>query len=418
MRTYRTEVCGLICMLIILGCEPPENTSTTPNEDLTSANPVVTNTALETEIAERSLEYRDEMRNVADTLRPRYESGIDDIRILLEVEIKLIEAELSAATSADERLATLKKGIERLRAVEASEQQRIDNGTGGRAELGQATVARILAEILFHEERHRQRIANNPNQTAADTTAEAELRDLRSRYRDAMRLVADIQRHRYQTGNDSIQALQKTEMALTEAELSAATSSEEKIGVLETMLKELKSMEAYQQFRFENGSGRRDELSKARAARILGEIRILESRQKQRYRNDLNHDPIGNQEDAKATEVDIESELKKLRSARNSDLKAVVDELRRRYREGNDNIEFLLKAEIVLAEAELSAATSHDERLNVLSAIVEKLREHENFQQMRTDVGSGRRDELAQARAARIFGELMILKERQQQQRK
>lgn len=110
---------------------------------------------------------------------------------------------------------------------------------------------------------------------------EAELKEKRVAYRDTMREVADLKRQRYQQGVDDIDAMLEAQIALAEAELAAASSSDARLAALEALFERLKESESFQQARMVAGAGRTDELIKAKAGRLFGEIMILEERRRQ-----------------------------------------------------------------------------------------------------------------------------------------
>lgn len=107
-----------------------------------------------------------------------------------------------------------------------------------------------------------------------------------------------------------------------------------------------------------------------------------------------------------------DDELNKKRIEYRDAMRAVVDIRQGRYRDGLDNIDGLLKAKFALSDAELAVASTKAERLAVLEASLENFKKLEEFEEVRLRIGSGRTDEMAQAKAGRIHCELRILEER------
>lgn len=113
------------------------------------------------------------------------------------------------------------------------------------------------------------------------STLSAELREKRLEHRDTLRLVVDILQRRYVDGTDNINPMLEAQIALINAELAVTSAAEERVAVLRSHLSVLKRGEAYQVVRAKMGTGRTDELAKSKAARIYGEIMLLEEQLKQ-----------------------------------------------------------------------------------------------------------------------------------------
>ena len=118
-------------------------------------------------------------------------------------------------------------------------------------------------------------------QDRTTSTISAELKERRLEHRDALRSVVDILKRRYQDGTDNIDQLLESQVALIDAELAVTSNPEERITLLKSQLAVLKQGEAFQVMRANRGVGRTDELAKSKAARIFGEIMLLEEQLKQ-----------------------------------------------------------------------------------------------------------------------------------------
>jgi|GEM_PF-4999352 len=113
---------------------------------------------------------------------------------------------------------------------------------------------------------------------SAPTTAgvsDSALSEKRIEYRDAMRQLVEFLQRRYMDGLDSIHQLVEAQAALLDAELAISLTQEERLAALEASLEKLKELEQHQEARIEVGSGRTDEMAKAKAARLHGEILLL-----------------------------------------------------------------------------------------------------------------------------------------------
>ncbi len=98
----------------------------------------------------------------------------------------------------------------------------------------------------------------------------------RIEYRDAMRQLIDLLQQRSMAGVDDVDGLLAALVALSDAELAVASTKAERLAALEASLKKFKETEEYQKTRMKVGTGRVDEMAKAKAARIHCELRILE----------------------------------------------------------------------------------------------------------------------------------------------
>ena len=114
---------------------------------------------------------------------------------------------------------------------------------------------------------------------------------------------------------------------------------------------------------------------------------------------------------------DFASELRNLRHSYRDAMVKVVDVMHRRYVQGTDNVDGLLKAQFALADAEASIAANPAERMAAKASSLESLKKLEAYLEQRVKVGAGRSDELAKCTAARIFAEITLLEERERQSR-
>ncbi len=143
----------------------------------------------------------------------------------------------------------------------------------------------VALDMLFtvgcmsREESGLNESSEAPGHTTSSAIAETPntaLQQKRIEYRDSTREVIEVLRQRYMQGTDSIDQLIAAQVALSDAELAISSIKEERVTILEASLNKLKELEQYQQARIEVGAGRTDELVKAKAGRILGEILLLE----------------------------------------------------------------------------------------------------------------------------------------------
>jgi hypothetical protein len=143
----------------------------------------------------------------------------------------------------------------------------------------------ILIGCTHRDEDNLQRSNVAPGHSPAPTvglTPDPALNEKRIEYRDAMKELVDLLQERYRDGTDNTDLLLAGQLALTDAELALASTKEKRLAVLEASLQILKESEHYQQVRTASGVGRTDEMVKAKAARLHGEILILE----ETYRDD------------------------------------------------------------------------------------------------------------------------------------
>jgi outer membrane protein TolC len=85
--------------------------------------------------------------------RAYYEEGRITIDRFIRASEKLMEAERNVATTDAERLAAMQRHVERMKELAAREKAEFDVGKGTRADLAEATLARVEAEILLKKAR-------------------------------------------------------------------------------------------------------------------------------------------------------------------------------------------------------------------------------------------------------------------------
>ncbi len=219
------------------------------------------------------LSYRDAMVKLVDAVHRRSMNGTNNLNGLLEAQFSLSNAELAVAAKPTERIVALESSLKSFKNAEAYQVVRLNRGTGRSDELAKCTASRIFAEIRLVEERKHQ----YPDRDEFVS----ELRTLRNAYREELVRVVDIMRRRHADGTDNVNWLLQAEIALAHAELTLAAGPADRIAALDSALELLKKSEAYQVVRHRSGTGRSDELANSVAARIEGEIRLLEERQRQ-----------------------------------------------------------------------------------------------------------------------------------------
>lgn len=106
-----------------------------------------------------------------------------------------------------------------------------------------------------------------------------------------------------------------------------------------------------------------------------------------------------------------DSALHKKRIEYRDAMQELVQDLQVRYQQGSDNIDNLLAAKLALSDAELALTSTKRKRMEVLEASLQTLQEIEEYQRVRISVGHGSKDEFEKAKAARIYGEILILEE-------
>lgn len=116
---------------------------------------------------------------------------------------------------------------------------------------------------------------------AVDPALQAKLQELRLAYRDELGIVVDVMKTRYQQGASNIDELIQVQMAFVQADLATTSNPLERVKKLETLLKQFREVESFQELRNKSGQGRIDEWHKSKAARIYGEIMLLEERVRQ-----------------------------------------------------------------------------------------------------------------------------------------
>ncbi|MCD0463358.1 hypothetical protein [Roseiconus lacunae] len=94
-------------------------------------------------------------------------------------------------------------------------------------------------------------------------------------------------------------------------------------------------------------------------------------------------------------------------------MRRVVSILEGRYLQGIDSITPLAEANVELAEAELAAAVSQEERDAALEKMLGHAIKREDYARITMETGAGRTDNLAMATAGRLKVELMLLEEKQ-----
>jgi hypothetical protein len=139
----------------------------------------------------------------------------------------------------------------------------------------------LVAGFTPHEGTQLLQPASAADPPPASTTVAApndELNKKRIEYRDAMRVVVDVCQSKYRAGSANIDGLLEAQVALSDAELKVASTKAERLAVLEASLESFKKLEEYEEMRLRFGTGRPDEMVKAKTGRIHCELRILEER--------------------------------------------------------------------------------------------------------------------------------------------
>lgn len=108
-----------------------------------------------------------------------------------------------------------------------------------------------------------------------------QLQERRIAYRNALRKVVDVMQMSYQEGTISIDGLLKSQVALVDAELAVTSDPNERVKKLDENMKRLSQAEAFARRKFESGAAGASEMHKSVAARIHGEIMLLEERIRQ-----------------------------------------------------------------------------------------------------------------------------------------
>ena len=124
-------------------------------------------------------------------------------------------------------------------------------------------------------------LAQSLAQNEDEGSANANLEEQRVAYRDAISEVLDVSRRRFMDGSDNIDGLLETMHALAQSKLAIAPNVNQRLEVLKESVAEFEKLERSQQARFEDGSGRADELAKCKAARIRAGVLLLEEQQRQ-----------------------------------------------------------------------------------------------------------------------------------------
>lgn len=137
----------------------------------------------------------------------------------------------------------------------------------------------LVAGFTPHEETQLLQPASAAGPSPASTTVAApddELNKKRIEYRDAMRVVVDVCQRKYRAGAANVDGLLEAQIALSDAELTVASTKAERLAALEASLESIKKVEENEEMRLRFGTGRPDEMVKAKAGRIHCELRILE----------------------------------------------------------------------------------------------------------------------------------------------
>jgi hypothetical protein len=127
--------------------------------DLTEAQQRLQQAELDRIVAENAFEQFDARAiTLVDAARRRYEAqeaahkeGRITIDRIVDASLQLAEAELRTARTAFERMAIKKRHLDRLKKIEEREEVEVKDGRGTKADLAEATMRCVEAEMDLHD---------------------------------------------------------------------------------------------------------------------------------------------------------------------------------------------------------------------------------------------------------------------------
>ncbi len=116
-------------------------------------------------------------------------------------------------------------------------------------------------------------------------------------------------------------------------------------------------------------------------------------------------------------ERDFAPKIRTLRQLYINEMSRIVDIMRARVQTGEsqDAQEELLRARVALAEAQVAVAEEPDAKIAALESCVKDLKELESQKKAQEAVGLLRHGEATKVTAERIYAEIMVLEERERQ---
>lgn len=109
--------------------------------------------------------------------------------------------------------------------------------------------------------------------------------------------------------------------------------------------------------------------------------------------------------------VSLESRISKLQQERLEVLEYIVKAETVAFQQGVGTADAVIRARLQLHDAQLEAATEHKERVNILAARLQHLRELEATTKKRVDVAIADRAEFMKVRSLRLKAEIDLLTE-------
>jgi hypothetical protein len=236
----------------------------------------------------------------------------------------------------------------------------------------------------------------------AGLEGETDLNTIKQKRIEALQLAVEALRNRYRQGRDQINILLAAQTKLAIANLDYTTVKKERLAHMETALISSLSAWQYLDAREKVGAGRADEELQARAA-------VFKFRAMWLAENAGNSQHPANAQEEMLAKVGNgslppglagETDLNVIKQKRIEALRDAVEIVRRRYRNGTDQINILLAPQNELLLANLDSTTVKKERLaHIETALINSLSTWQDIDVQLKD-GRVRADEEAQARAA------------------
>lgn len=328
---------------------------------------------------------------------------------VLEVNSMLLEAELAASRTKQERTESFERALDAQQGIEQRLVAMFEIGLGSQPELQIATAARMKVQIDFHKEKTGEWPAPaqvvNPEGAAFSFDIDSPVS--REARRNALEQVAQIHAARHQIGTGHPEALPRATMLVLDAELELAGSQEERIAIFEKMLKAQLLIEGVQKEYWAARVGNEWSFLMAKAEREQTAINLHKAKNG-KWPITIAHE----NEDLQVTQEPADQELQTLLVEHRDTRKRILTIAASSANKGTARIVDVISANEAFVEAEIQLAKSHQEQVAVFQEALNVQTKLEEDANASVEAGVRPRTELLRAKAARLKVEIDLHKAR------
>jgi hypothetical protein len=325
-----------------------------------------------------------------------HREGRVDLDRLLTAQAALLDAKLDASEAPAERVKDLDAHCAVLKGALDIAESRFEAGVIQEAEVVQARAAYVRSQIRLLREQTPP--TGQPNAPGKEEHA-ARVQQLQQELIKILQRAVEILSRQTEQGVCDTGRVTDAQAALTAAQLDAPHSKAERIALLTKQRADAEAFHALVQARFEVGAVHGIDVIQSRAASLEAQLRLI---QEQAASEEPRETP------------DTVARLAQIRNVQQERIKTwqqAVDILDAFYREGRCELDRLLAAQVVLADAMPAATRSQRERMEILRTRCAAFKTSLDIAQARLAGGAVAGTDVAAARAAWLHAEIRLLEE-------